>query len=1195
MRDEDFARVAMVVADEDVPKTERRRSMDAGRGPTSPRREQTGRLFPIATRGESSSQEEMMNKASSSAQLQRPKSRGPLGKSKESSATDLPRLEDTTRVDRLIREREQLRRNRSFSILDGDDMKSEVSTREDFDQKNASDLGQGEKQPSSIGMDGPDNVAQALVGQTNRLIIAANRLPVSVKKGEDGKWGLTISSGGLVSALLGVGKSYGMLWVGWPGVFIDEGPDRDALTETLLEKRCLPIWLTRNQVELYYNGYCNNVLWPLFNYVPLAFEPKLSSTKDMTSQWLAYISANQLFEQAIMKVYEPGDIVWCHDYHLMLLPQMLRKNYDKMKIGWFLHTPFPTSEIYRTLPMREELLISVLKADLVGFHTYDYARHFVSSCSRILAFEGTPDGVEDGGNFTRVAAFPIGIDPTRFHDALVTKVVQDHILELKARFKGRKVMLGVDRLDMIKGIPQKLLGYEKFLSDHPEWRDRVVLVQIAVPTRSDVPEYQKLTSQVHEIVGRINGRFGTLGSVPIQHLDCSLSFAELTALYAVTDCCLVTSLRDGMNLVSYEYVSCQSQNAGVLILSEFAGAAQSLGAGSILVNPWNVTEVAQAIDDALTMPETERRERHKFNFSHVEVHTSQAWADTFIAELNDTHVEAELRRLRIPPRLRVSDLIGPFKESRQRLVILGFNATLTKKDSRSQAHRIKTNNLNKMIKPKTGDISPLHSVAQECIARLCDDPNTTVCIFSGSERHKLAKKFAVLPKVWIVAENGCFIRPPLITSDDDNNGDDDDDKEEENKEEEKDTFKVPKLPPKWHTLVEMSQLDWLESVQVVFEYFCERTPRSYVEIRETSLLWSYKYSDPDFGRQQARDLLQHLRTGPISNANVDIIQGMKSVEARPVGLSKGVAVDKIVQMIAKDGKGGQKEIDFAFCAGHFLGRDEDIFTYLDSHTGDHGVSMESTPDGKSPKGGVDTNNGYSPTKVSSELTKSLEKVHINGGDDFRDAGRETPPTYETVDSENNPLVVTPMKLLERSSQRRQSSFRGTAVSSAEKNGELETHGLQPNESFAESLGSVIDTKKRKADVRFGSVFTCTVGRKHSPAHYFVDDSDQIAELLVGLVNIMNDGKGLVELLQFNDASDEVSQEAPERSLSRARSVDEFQQFASQKQESKQKMRRSSIDYGSPNKMNIGLGREGSTSLSSLQEAEYQPRNGMEGI
>ena len=1217
----------MIIEDEESLK-EKRRSTDAGRGAgmTSPRRSSGGgehynnssSLGGGGLLGHlNKSQEEMQMKGTggSSSQLHRPKSRGPSGKVKEnaSSATDLARLEDTTRVDRLIREREQLRRNRSSSVLD-EDMKSEVSAREDYDQKSVSELGQGEKQPSVIGAEGQDNVAQAVATQASnaRLIIAANRLPVSVKKGEDGKWGLTVSSGGLVSALLGVGKNYGMLWVGWPGVFIDEGPDRDALTETLLEKRCLPIWLTRNQVELYYNGYCNNILWPLFNYVPLTFEPKLSSTKDMASQWLAYISANQLFEEAIMSVFVPGDIVWCHDYHLMLLPQMLRKNDDKMKIGWFLHTPFPSSEMYRTLPMREELLISVLKADLVGFHTYDYARHFVSSCSRILAFEGRPDGVEDGGNFTRVAAFPIGIDPTRFHDALATKVVQDHILELKARFKGRKVMLGVDRLDMIKGIPQKLLGYEKFLNEHPEWRDRVVLVQIAVPTRSDVPEYQKLTSQVHEIVGRINGRFGTLGSVPIQHLDCSLSFAELTALYAVTDICLVTSLRDGMNLVSYEYVSCQSQNAGVLILSEFAGAAQSLGAGSILVNPWNVTEVAQAIDDALTMPEAERRERHKFNFSHVEVHTSQAWADTFIAELNDTHVEAELRRLRIPPRLRASDLIGPFTESRQRLVILGFNATLTKKDSRSQADRIKSRNVNKIIKPKTGDVSPLHSVSQECIARLCDDPNTTVCIFSGSERHKLAKKFAVLPKVWIVAENGCFIRPPLITNEDENevnDGDDDDDEDEEHKEEKKDVFKVPKLPPKWHTLVEMSQLDWLESVQVVFEYFCERTPRSYVEIRETSLVWSYKYSDPDFGRQQARDLLQHLWTGPISNANVDIIQGMKSVEARPVGLSKGVAVDKIVQMIARDGKGGQKEIDFAFCAGHFLGRDEDIFTYLDSHTGDHGVSVESSRGG-SPvdKESGNTKNGYSPTDLSSGLVDTFKQVNINGdgglGDDA--SGRETPPTYETVDSENNPLVVTPMKLPERSAPRRQTSFRGLHGSSAEKTSELGGHGpshLHPNESYAESLGSVVETKKKKADVHFGSVFTCTVGRKRSPAHYFVDDSDQIAELLVGLVNSMNDGKGLVELLQFNDVSDEVSQEPPERSLSRARSVDEFHQFASQKQqESKAKMRRSSIDYerftNSPNKagsmVNLALGREGSASLSSLQEAEYQPRNGLEG-
>lgn len=480
---------------------------------------------------------------------------------------------------------------------------------------------------------------------------------------------------------------------------------------------------------MYYNGYCNNVLWPLFHYVPLPFEARLDETTNVQSQWQAYQRANALFAKAVMSKYQEGDAVWCHDYHLLLLPSLLREqvpkarsfvraaslpmhawmlsiqfieafapcpsslcavrrtrtlcfrimpfalaacrlvpaltslpvpslSFPQMKVGWFLHTPFPSSEIYRTLPLREELLHSVLKADLVGFHTYDYARHFVSACTRILGLEGTPEGVGDSGSTTRVAAFPIGIDPERFLRALNTDAVKAHIAELRARFSGRKIMLGVDRLDMIKGIPQKLLGFEKFLEEHPEWRDRVLMVQIAVPTRVNVREYKRLTNQVHEIVGRINGRFGTLASVPIHHLDRSLPFEELCALYAITDVCIITSLRDGMNLVSYEYVACQSKNAGVLILSEFAGAAQSLGAGAILINPWNVKDVAAAIEDALTMSEKERRERHRQNFGHVFMHTAQAWADTFVSELNDTHVAAEIRTKRIPPVRTHTDASG---------------------------------------------------------------------------------------------------------------------------------------------------------------------------------------------------------------------------------------------------------------------------------------------------------------------------------------------------------------------------------------------------------------------------------------------------------------------------------------------------------------------------------------------------------
>lgn len=420
-----------------------------------------------------------------------------------------------------------------------------------------------------------------------------------------------------------------------------------------------------------------------------------------------------------------------------------------MKVGWFLHTPFPSSEIYRTLPLREELLHSVLKADLVGFHTYDYARHFVSACTRILGLEGTPEGVGDSGSTTRVAAFPIGIDPERFIRALNTEAVKQHIAELRARFSGRKIMLGVDRLDMIKGIPQKLLGFEKFLEDHPEWRDRVLMVQIAVPTRVNVREYKRLTNQVHEIVGRINGRFGTLASVPIHHLDRSLPFEELCALYAITDVCIITSLRDGMNLVSYEYVACQSKNAGVLILSEFAGAAQSLGAGAILVNPWNVKDVAAAIEDALTMSEKERRERHRQNFGHVFMHTAQAWADTFVSELNDTHVAAEIRTKRIPPALEPATVCDAFANASERLLMLGFNSTLTA--AVEAPRRRQFEQISSLIR--------LHPTSEAALRRLAQDPATTLCIVSGAERERLDLFFGHLP-VWLVAENGVFLRGP---------------------------------------------------------------------------------------------------------------------------------------------------------------------------------------------------------------------------------------------------------------------------------------------------------------------------------------------------------------------------------------------------------------------------------------------------
>ncbi len=367
-------------------------------------------------------------------------------------------------------------------------------------------------------------------------------------------------------------------------------------------------------------------MWPLFHYHPgeITFEE---------SAWQAYTEANRLFAKAIAEEVQDGDLVWVHDYHLMLLPQMLREEIgstkSNVKIGFFLHTPFPSSEIYRILPVRNQVLLGVLHCDLIGFHTYDYARHFLSSCSRILGLKTTPNGVEFEGKIVTVGAFPIGIDPDKFTEGLKKENVKKRIAVLEEKFKGVKLMVGVDRLDYIKGVPQKLHALEVFLTDHPEWIGKVVLVQVAVPSRQDVEEYQNLRAVVNELVGRINGKFGNLkhytpptlmltisGTVefmPIHFMHKSVNFDELIALYAVSDVCLVSSTRDGMNLVSYEYIATQEKRNGVLVLSEFTGAAQSLN-GSILVNPWNTEELAGAMQEAVTMT----KEQRKINFTKLD-------------------------------------------------------------------------------------------------------------------------------------------------------------------------------------------------------------------------------------------------------------------------------------------------------------------------------------------------------------------------------------------------------------------------------------------------------------------------------------------------------------------------------------------------------------------------------------------------
>ncbi|XP_043701763.1 alpha,alpha-trehalose-phosphate synthase [UDP-forming] 1-like [Telopea speciosissima] len=909
-----------------------------------------------------------------------------------------------SRVERLLRERELKKINKTFHPNEeSGDVFRECEL---LEQESSLEEGSNWRIPNEEEFQDETAATKALCEERERqgrrlsrqrLLVVANRLPVSaVRKGED-SWSLEISVGGLVSALLGV-KDFEVKWIGWAGVNVPDEVGQTALAKALAEKRCIPVFLDEEIVHQYYNGYCNNILWPLFHYLGLPQEDRLATTRSFQSQFDAYKKANQMFADVVNKHYKEGDVIWCHDYHLMFLPECLKKHDSNMKVGWFLHTPFPSSEIHRTLPSRTELLKSVLAADLVGFHTYDYARHFVSACTRILGLEGTPEGVEDQGRLTRVAAFPIGIDSERFIRALELPQVQDHIRELKERFAGRKVMLGVDRLDMIKGIPQKILAFEKFLEENADWRDKVVLLQIAVPTRTDVPDYQKLTSQVHEIVGRINGRFGTLTAVPIHHLDRSLDFHALCALYAATDVALVTSLRDGMNLVSYEFVACQDVKKGVLILSEFAGAAQSLGAGAILVNPWNITEVAKAIGLALDMSPEEREKRHRHNFMHVTTHTAQDWAETFVSELNDTIVEAKLRTRQVLPLLPVKDAIKRSLQAQNRLFILGFNASLTEP--------VDTPGGRRGDQIKEMDLK-LYPDLKEPLEILCNDPKTTIVVLSGSERSVLDENFGEY-NLWLAAENGMFLRL---------------------------------LKKEWMTTMpEHLNMDWVDSVKHVFEYFTERTPRSHFEVRETSLVWNYKYADVEFGRLQARDLLQHLWTGPISNAAVDVVQGSRSVEVRAVGVSKGAAIDRILGEIIHS-QNMQTPIDYVLCIGHFLGKDEDIYTFFEPE-----LPAESS--------------GAARGKISDPVETSVDR-------------RSSPKVSA---SKTGPKVS-------------HGRNHRTSVSN-EKRANLNSGNAwrPPKEGVSWHECSVLDLKGE-------NYFSCAVGRKRSSARYLLNSSDEVVKFL----------------------------------------------------------------------------------------------------
>ncbi|XP_062073565.1 alpha,alpha-trehalose-phosphate synthase [UDP-forming] 5 [Humulus lupulus] len=749
---------------------------------------------------------------------------------------------------------------------------------------------------NSVGSDAPSSVAQ------ERMIIVGNQLPLRVHKKENGEWDFSWDEDSLLLQLKdGLGEDFEVIYIGCLKEEIDPR-DQDDVAQTLLENfKCVPAFIPPELFSKFYHGFCKQHLWPLFHYM-LPLSPDLGGRFDR-SLWQAYLSVNKIFADKVMEVISPDDdYVWVHDYHLMVLPTFLRKRFNRVKLGFFLHSPFPSSEIYRTLPVREELLRALLNADLIGFHTFDYARHFLSCCSRMLGVSYQSKrgyiGLEYYGRTVSIKILPVGIHIHQLELVLNLPETELKVAELQSRFMGQTVLLGVDDMDIFKGISLKLLAMEQLLLQHPDKRGSVVLVQIANPARGRGKDVQEVQSETYATVTRINETFGSPGYKPVVLIDSPLQFYERIAYYVIAECCLVTAVRDGMNLIPYEYIICRQGNTkldktlgldqtnpkkSMLVVSEFIGCSPSLS-GAIRVNPWNVDAVAEAMESALIYSESEKQMRHEKHYKYVLTHDVAYWAKSFLQDLERTcrdHVRRRcwgigfglgFRVIALDPNFRklgVEHIVSAYKRTKNRAILLDYDGALMMSSSISAT-------------PHTEAVGILDS--------LCRDPKNIVFLVSGKDRNTLVEWFSSCEKLGIAAEHGYFLR----TNDDE----------------------------EWDTCVSIPDFDWKHIAEPVMQLYAETTDGSSIEAKESALVWNYQHADPDFGSCQAKELLDHLES-VLANEPVSVKSGPHIVEVKPQGVNKGLIAERLLSTMK------QKSMlpDFVLCIGDDRS-DEDMFEVI---------------------------------------------------------------------------------------------------------------------------------------------------------------------------------------------------------------------------------------------------------------------------
>ncbi|KAG6493857.1 probable alpha,alpha-trehalose-phosphate synthase [UDP-forming] 11 [Zingiber officinale] len=747
--------------------------------------------------------------------------------------------------------------------------------------------------------DSADNDQAASFSPTparERRIVVSHRLPLLAVPDPAASSGLAFSPDRDALALqlrAGLPSEADVLRVGTLPAAVDPAHHADLSRQLYARFRCLPVFLPPDLHQRFYHGFCKHYLWPLLHYLLPLSPSSLGGLPFDRALWLSYLSATKLFAERLIELLNPDeDFVWIHDYHLLALPTFLRRRSPRVKLGFFLHSPFPSSEIFRSIPVRDELLRALLNCDLVGFHTFDYARHFLSSCSRLLGLDYQSKrgyiGIEYYGRTVTIKILPVGIDLGQLESVLSSSETIAKIQELKDRYKDKILLLGVDDMDLFKGIGLKFLAMEQMLEEHPELRGRAILVQIANPARSQGRDVQEVQGEAQAITRRINERFGKPGYEPVVLINRRMPTHEKAAFYALAECCVVNPVRDGMNLVPYKYTVSRQRSAALegavkksmIVVSEFIGCSPSLS-GAIRVNPWNVDAVAEAMFLAITMPEIEKQLRHEKHYKYVSSHDVAYWARSFDQDLQRACKDHFLRRcwgigfgmsfrvVALGPNFRklsVEHIVSAYQRMNSRLILLDYDGTMMPQTSIDK-------------KPSDEVIAILNE--------LCSDPKNVVFVVSGRGKDELSKWFAPCEKLGISAEHGYFTR-------------------------------WNKDSP-WGSFTLAIDFDWKKIAEPVMQLYTEATDGSYIEFKDTGLVWHHQYADPDFSCCQAKELLDHLEN-VLANEPVVVKRGQHIVEVKPQGISKGVVVGNLLQTMSSTGK----RPDFVLCIGDDQS-DEDMF------------------------------------------------------------------------------------------------------------------------------------------------------------------------------------------------------------------------------------------------------------------------------